>query len=216
MNHTCFAYVGPSVIFSPSLLRSSDLLTTIKRLHFFAPRADIPSSVGTHSAMRIITPVNRHVHERKSVMLVSPAQGSLETLLRVASFHCEYPTNRTRKAHEINRYIVASSKCLAVLRCLETRNRSHSSVIKDHNHSSCAMDNPVYKDLRIHHERAVPCKGYQVMTTIGYSGSEQRTDREAHIGRTGFRECLSGTFVLNDLEAVSLYVACVEYLDRLH
>src|SRR5258708_12204365 len=181
MNHTCFAYVGPSVIFSPSLLRSSDLLTTIKRLHFFAPRADIPSSVGTHSAMRIIAPVNRHVHERKSVMLVSPAQGSLETLLRVASFHCEYPTNRTRKAHEINRYIVASSKCLAVLRCLETRNRSHSSVIKDHNHSSCAMDNPVYKDLRIHHEPAFPCKGYQVRPTLAPTATKHTPPPAPHL-----------------------------------
>src|SRR5260221_11865459 len=101
MNHTCFAYVGPSVIFSPSLLRSSDLLTPIKRLHFFPPRADIPSSVGTHSAMRIIAPVNRHVHQRKPVMLVNPAQGRLETLLRVATFHCEYPTNRPRTPPDI-------------------------------------------------------------------------------------------------------------------
>src|SRR5258708_20157965 len=104
----------------------------------------------------------------------------------------------------------------AVLRCLETRNRSHSSVIKDHNHSSCAMDNPVYKDLRIHHERAVPCKGYQVMTTIGYSGSEQRTYREAHIGRTGFRECLSGKLFLNHLAPVSPSSACLEYLVPFH
>src|SRR5581483_12109356 len=91
-------------------------LAVVALLHILAPVADIPRTIGAHTAARVVTAVYGHVHEGQPKVPIRAFERNSQLTHARSSWQCIHARHRIGHGNVIHHDTVAGPKRRAVLR----------------------------------------------------------------------------------------------------